>query len=59
MKILHDHGGFVGEQVGKLVDHVALALLPAAVEVLKQAKLIYSRFQKGWHCSRVVVASWK
>ena len=37
MKILH--GDFVGERVGKLVNHVALALLPAAVEVLKQAKL--------------------
>ena len=37
MKILH--GDFVGERVGKLVNHVALALLPAAVEALKQAKL--------------------
>ena len=32
-------GDFVGERVGKLVNHVALALLPAAVEVLKEAKL--------------------
>ena len=37
MKILH--GDFVGERVGKLVNHVALALLPAALEALKQAKL--------------------
>jgi E3 ubiquitin-protein ligase HUWE1 len=35
MKILH--GDFV--VVGKLVNHMALALLPAAVEGLKQAKL--------------------
>jgi E3 ubiquitin-protein ligase HUWE1 len=37
MKILH--GDFVGDRVGKLVNHVALALLPASLEALKQAKL--------------------
>ena len=37
MKILH--GDFVAERVGKLANHVALALLPAALETLKQAKL--------------------
>jgi len=37
MKILH--GDFVIERVGKLVNHVALALLPAALETLKQAKI--------------------
>ena len=35
MKILH--GDFVGERVGKLVNHVALALLPAAL--VNRAKL--------------------
>ncbi|KAF6760270.1 hypothetical protein DFP72DRAFT_1097039 [Ephemerocybe angulata] len=35
-KILH--GDFVNERVGKLVNHVTLALLPAAIEAAKQAK---------------------
>lgn len=37
MKILH--GDFVTERIGKLINHVTLALLPAAVEAAKQAKL--------------------
>lgn len=37
MKILH--GDFVMERIGKLINHVTLALLPAAVEAAKQAKL--------------------
>lgn len=37
MKILH--GDFVTERVGKLANHVALALLPAAVDALKQSKI--------------------
>ena len=37
MKILH--GDFVTERVGKLANHVALALLPAALEALEQAKI--------------------
>ncbi|KAH9485384.1 E3 ubiquitin-protein ligase ptr1 [Psilocybe cubensis] len=37
MKILH--GDFVGERVVKLANHVTLALLPAAVEAIKAAKV--------------------
>lgn len=37
VKILH--GDFVAERAGKLANHVALALLPAAVEAAKQAKI--------------------
>jgi len=37
MKILH--GDFVTERVGKLANHVALALLPAALDALKQSKI--------------------
>lgn len=37
MKILH--GDFVTERVGKLANHVALALLPAALDTLKQCKI--------------------
>jgi E3 ubiquitin-protein ligase HUWE1 len=37
IKILH--GDFVAERVGKLANHVSLALLPAAVEAAKQAKI--------------------
>lgn len=36
-KILH--GDFAAERAGKLANHVALALLPAAVEAAKQAKV--------------------
>jgi E3 ubiquitin-protein ligase HUWE1 len=36
-KILH--GDFVNERITKLVNHVALALLPACLEAAKQAKL--------------------
>lgn len=36
-KILH--GDFVNERIGKLVNHVILALLPAAIEAAKEAKL--------------------
>ncbi|KAF9566753.1 hypothetical protein CPC08DRAFT_814629 [Agrocybe pediades] len=36
MKILH--GDFVAERVGKLTNHVVLAMLPAAVEAMKKAK---------------------
>lgn len=35
-KILH--GDFVNERIGKLVNHVTLALLPAAIEAAKVAK---------------------
>jgi E3 ubiquitin-protein ligase HUWE1 len=35
-KILH--GDFVNERIGKLVNHVALVLLPAAIEADKKAK---------------------
>ncbi|KAF8906522.1 hypothetical protein CPB84DRAFT_1675694 [Gymnopilus junonius] len=35
-KILH--GDFVSERVGKLTNHVTLAMLPAAVEAIKRAK---------------------
>ncbi|KAF9475538.1 hypothetical protein BDN70DRAFT_996350 [Pholiota conissans] len=37
MKILH--GDFVAERVAKLVNHVSLALLPAAIEQIKKASL--------------------
>ncbi|KAJ6625623.1 hypothetical protein B0H10DRAFT_1782772 [Mycena sp. CBHHK59/15] len=37
IKILH--GDFVMERVGKLANHVALALLPAAVQAAKEAKV--------------------
>jgi len=37
MKILH--GDFVTERVGKLANHVALALFPAALDALKQSKI--------------------
>ncbi|KAK0485978.1 hypothetical protein IW261DRAFT_1662959 [Armillaria novae-zelandiae] len=37
VKILH--GEFVAERVGKLANHVAVALLPAAIEAAKQAKI--------------------
>lgn len=33
------HGEFVAERVSKLANHVVLALLPAAVEAAKQAKI--------------------
>jgi len=36
-KILH--GKFVSERVGKLANHATLSLLPAAVEVAKEAKI--------------------
>ncbi|KAJ7579230.1 hypothetical protein C8J56DRAFT_339945 [Mycena floridula] len=36
VKILH--GDFVGERVGKLVNHVSLALLPTAIEIAKAQK---------------------
>ncbi|KAJ6586954.1 hypothetical protein DFH09DRAFT_1359428 [Mycena vulgaris] len=38
IKILH--GDFVMERVGKLANHVALALLPAAIEAAKEAKIL-------------------
>ncbi|KAF7361866.1 hypothetical protein MVEN_00531100 [Mycena venus] len=38
IKILH--GDFVMERVGKLANHVALALLPAAVKAAKEAKIL-------------------
>ncbi|KAJ7188201.1 hypothetical protein C8R46DRAFT_1341056 [Mycena filopes] len=38
VKILH--GDFVMERVGKLANHVSLALLPAAVKAAKEAKII-------------------
>jgi E3 ubiquitin-protein ligase HUWE1 len=37
MKILH--GDFVAERVAKLVNHVTLAMLPAAIDNMKKAKL--------------------
>ncbi|KAF8973258.1 hypothetical protein BDZ97DRAFT_1912814 [Flammula alnicola] len=37
MKILH--GDFVAERVGKLANHVSLAMFPAALEAIKQAKI--------------------
>jgi E3 ubiquitin-protein ligase HUWE1 len=37
VKILH--GKFVSERVGKLGNHVILSLLPAAVEIAKEAKI--------------------
>ncbi|KAJ7287510.1 hypothetical protein C8J57DRAFT_1707813 [Mycena rebaudengoi] len=37
IKILH--GDFVTERVGRLANHITLALLPAAVEAAKKAKL--------------------
>ncbi|KAJ7703165.1 hypothetical protein B0H17DRAFT_1175941 [Mycena rosella] len=38
IKILH--GDFVMERVGKLANHVALTLLPAAVKAAKEAKIL-------------------
>ncbi|KAJ7218040.1 hypothetical protein GGX14DRAFT_495423 [Mycena pura] len=38
IKILH--GDFVMDRVGKLANHVALALLPAAVKAAKEAKIL-------------------
>ncbi|KAK0461087.1 uncharacterized protein EV420DRAFT_1746494 [Desarmillaria tabescens] len=37
VKILH--GEFVAERVGKLANHITVALLPAAIEAAKQAKI--------------------
>ncbi|KAJ7132750.1 hypothetical protein C8R43DRAFT_929975 [Mycena crocata] len=41
IKILH--GDFVMERVGKLANHVALALLPAAVKAAQETKIIEER----------------
>jgi len=38
MKIIH--GDFVAERVAKLANHVILAMLPAAVEAMKKAKIL-------------------
>ncbi|PBK91673.1 hypothetical protein ARMGADRAFT_968529 [Armillaria gallica] len=37
VKILH--GEFVAERVGKLANHISVALLPAAIEAARQAKI--------------------
>jgi E3 ubiquitin-protein ligase HUWE1 len=41
IKILHDD--FVVECISKLANHVALALLPAAVKAAKEAKVLEER----------------